>query len=107
MITRLPVKFAALMVAGACLAACESESAPPPVEDDGRATAEGEVLGGTISDDMLPLDTLRSQSPPQGSGSGSGSGSGDSSAEGSTVEIETDAASEPEEAVEAEVEQAE
>ena len=105
MITRLPVKFAALMVVGACLAACESESAPPPVEDDGRATAEGEVLGGTISDDMLPLDTLRSQSPPQGSGSGSGSG--DSSAEGSTVEIETDAASEPEEAVEAEVEQAE
>ena len=103
MITRLPVKFAALMVAGACLAACESESAPPPVEDDGRATAEGEVLGGTISDDMLPL---RSQSPPQGSGSGSGSGSGGSSAESSTVEIETDAASEPEEAAEAEVEQA-
>ena len=102
MITRLPVKFAALMVAGACLAACESESAPPPVEDDGRATAEGEVLGGTISDEMLPLDTLRSQSPPQGSGSGSGG----SSAEGST-EVETDAASEPEEAVEAEVEQAE
>ena len=105
MITRPLAKFAALVTAGAFLAACESESAPPPVEDDGRATAEGEVLGGTISDDMLPLDTLRSQSPPQGSGSGSGSG--DSSAEGSTVEIETDAASEPEEAVEAEVEQAE
>ena len=105
MITRPLAKFAALVTAGAFLAACESESAPPPVEDDGRATAEGEVLGGTISDEMLPLDTLRSQSPPQGSGSGSGSG--DSSAEGSTVEIETDAASEPEEAVEAEVEQAE
>ena len=102
MITRPLAKFAALVTAGAFLAACESESAPPPVEDDGRATAEGEVLGGTISDDMLPLDTLRSQSPPQGSGSGSGG----SSAEGST-EVETDAASEPEEAVEAEVEQAE
>ena len=102
MITRPLAKFAALVTAGAFLAACESESAPPPVEDDGRATAEGEVLGGTISDEMLPLDTLRSQSPPQGSGSGSGG----SSAEGSTVEIETDAASEPEEAAEAEVEQA-
>ncbi|MBO9511448.1 hypothetical protein [Erythrobacter sp. A6_0] len=102
MITRPLAKFAALVTAGAFLAACESESAPPPVEDDGRATAEGEVLGGTISDEMLPLDTLRSQSPSQGSGSGSGG----SSAEGST-EVETDAASEPEEAVEAEVEQAE
>ena len=102
MITRPLAKFAALVTAGAFLDACESESAPPPVEDDGRATAEGEVLGGTISDEMLPLDTLRSQSPPQGSGSGSGG----SSAEGST-EVETDAASEPEEAVEAEVEQAE
>ena len=102
MITRPLAKFAALVTAGAFLAACESERAPPPVEDDGRATAEGEVLGGTISDEMLPLDTLRSQSPSQGSGSGSGG----SSAEGST-EVETDAASEPEEAVEAEVEQAE
>ena len=102
MITRPLAKFAALVTAGAFLAACESESAPPPVEDDGRATAEGEVLGGTISAEMLPLDTLRSQSPSQGSGSGSGG----SSAEGST-EVETDAASEPEEAVEAEVEQAE
>ncbi len=29
-----------------------------------RTTAAGEVLGGTISDDMLPLDTVTSQSPP-------------------------------------------
>ena len=102
MITRPLAKFAALVTAGAFLAACESESAPPPVEDEGRATADGEGLGGTISDEMRPLDTLRSQSPSHGSGSGSGG----SSAEGST-EVETDAASEPEEAVEAEVEQAE
>lgn len=33
-------------------------------EEGGAAEAEGEVLGGTISDDMLPLDSLRSQSPP-------------------------------------------
>ena len=29
-----------------------------------RKTAAGEVLGGSISDDMLPLDTVTSQSPP-------------------------------------------
>lgn len=31
-------------------------------ESDNRA-AEGEVLGGTISDDMLPLEAVQSQSP--------------------------------------------
>lgn len=44
------------------LAACglgEDEKAA----DDTR-TAEGEIQGGTISDAMLPLDTLKSQSPP-------------------------------------------
>lgn len=45
------------------LVACESEPevAPPPVQDE--RTAEGEVLGGTISDAMLPLDERQSQSP--------------------------------------------
>ena len=33
-----------------------------PAADDGRA-APGEVLEGTISDAMLPLDTVRSQPP--------------------------------------------
>ena len=32
--------------------------------DAERRTAAGEVLGGSISDDMLPLDTVTSQSPP-------------------------------------------
>lgn len=32
--------------------------------DSERKTAAGEVLGGTISDDMLPLDAVTSQSPP-------------------------------------------
>lgn len=32
-------------------------------EGDARMAA-GEVRGGTISDDMLPLDTVKSQSPP-------------------------------------------
>lgn len=34
-------------------------------EADEDATARGEVLGGTITDDMLPLDTVTSQSPPR------------------------------------------
>lgn len=43
------------------LAACqqgEPEAAPA------GQRAEGEVLGGSISDEMIPLEQLRSQSPP-------------------------------------------
>ena len=42
------------------LAACESQTAPTG-ESGGRA--EGEVLGGTISDDMIPLEQLTSEAP--------------------------------------------
>jgi hypothetical protein len=44
------------------LAACDSSD--PAQTAPGGARAEGEVLGGTISDEMIPLDQLRSQSPP-------------------------------------------
>lgn len=40
------------------LAGCGSE----PADDDGRA-ASGEVLEGTISDAMLPVDRVRSEAP--------------------------------------------
>ncbi|MEE4153524.1 MAG: hypothetical protein V2I27_05140 [Erythrobacter sp.] len=64
-----------------CLAACEGASTP----DSGAAgeeggKAEGEILGGTISDDMLPLAELRSVSPPRApvatpdAGAGAGAG---------------------------------
>jgi len=43
----------------ALLAACGDDAAPT---DDGRS-ATGEVIEGTISDDMLPLATVRSQPP--------------------------------------------
>ncbi len=42
--------------------------------DAERETAAGEVLGGTISDDMLPLDTVTSQSPPLREGGGADKG---------------------------------
>lgn len=43
------------------LSAC-GDDGEPTVEDDGRE-ASGEVLEGTISDEMLPLDQVRSQPP--------------------------------------------
>ena len=48
----------------AVLTACGNET---PVEETGQEAdrdAKGEVVGGTIRDDMIPLDRLRSQSPP-------------------------------------------
>jgi hypothetical protein len=46
------------VILAALLAACGGE----PAADDGRA-ASGEVLEGTISDAMLPLDRVRSEAP--------------------------------------------
>lgn len=43
------------------LAACQGDPEPAPSEQG--TNAEGEVLGGTISDDMIPLEQLRSQAP--------------------------------------------
>ena len=56
-----------LLLASACLAlaAC-NETTETPAETDESRDARGEVLGGSISDDMLPLDTVTSQSPSQG-----------------------------------------
>ena len=46
------------------LAACGDDAADAPAEGDERG-ARGEVLGGTISDDMIPLDQLKSRAAPQ------------------------------------------
>ena len=66
------------------LAACDNggDAAGPE-----RKTAAGEVLGGSISDAMLPLDTVQSQSPPlretaAGDDDGDAAGSTDDSADG-------------------------
>lgn len=53
----LPV-LPALLLLSACGSEPESESV-----DSGKAA--GEVLGGTISDDMIALEQLTSQSPPE------------------------------------------
>ena len=56
-----------LLIASTCLAlaAC-NETSETPAETDESRDARGEVLGGSISDEMLPLDTVTSQSPSQG-----------------------------------------
>jgi hypothetical protein len=51
------------------IAACGQQ--PKPAADDSRS-AEGQVLGGTISDAMLPLDTVTSQPPPMPAGAAEG-----------------------------------
>ncbi len=54
--------FVAILPCLLLLAACGSD----PAADQGaggQGSAAGEVLEGSISDDMLPLDTIRSQAP--------------------------------------------
>ena len=54
-----------LAFAGALfLSGCEDEAEPVRDEAETGGKAAGEVLGGTISDDMLPLEQLTSTSPP-------------------------------------------
>lgn len=82
------------------LAACGSEPAPDQgAGEDG--TAAGEVLEGSISDEMLPLDTIRSQSPsleksPAASATGNASdeAEGDGDEEGGAADTTTEPTSE-------------
>lgn len=50
---------------------------------DGNATAGGEVLPGSASDAMLPLDTVRSQAPAAPKVEGTGKAKADDKAEAS------------------------
>ncbi|MEE4539838.1 MAG: hypothetical protein V2J51_15270 [Erythrobacter sp.] len=56
---RRSILFAALCL----LAACENTDTPDTAPGE-EGELSGDVLEGTISDEMLPLDTLRSQSSP-------------------------------------------
>lgn len=48
----------------AVLTACGNETPAEETQQEADRDAKGEVVGGTIGDDMIPLDRLRSQSPP-------------------------------------------
>ena len=56
------------------LAGCTGE----PKKDAGAGTAQGEVLPGSASDAMLPLDTVKSQAPlaPKSEGGEAGDAKG-------------------------------
>ena len=57
----MKLRTAPIISAIALLAACGGNEVQR--EEGGAGEAEGEVLGGSISDEMLPLDTVKSQSP--------------------------------------------
>ena len=63
------IRYAVLLIAAPLLAACGDDPAPV-VTEDSAAGASGDVLEGSISDEMLPLDRLESTSPPAGGGEG-------------------------------------
>ncbi len=92
----MKLKFApALIVPLLLLAACEDDAAQVDTPETG-GKAEGEVLGGTISDDMLPLEELTSTSPPAertstSSGSSAASDAGDEPAETPEAEAPSEA----------------
>ncbi|WP_421990131.1 hypothetical protein [Qipengyuania sp.] len=55
----------AVLLAGALLlSACGGDRPAEESAAEAERGAKGEVIGGTISDEMIPLDRLRSQSPP-------------------------------------------
>ena len=70
-------KFGVILPAIIALAACGDDPAPPATGD---GTASGKVLEGSISDAMLPLDTVQSQSPLLAPSSADSGGSDDVSA---------------------------
>lgn len=55
-----PARIAVMALLPLMLAACQGEAKKP---DAGAQTAKGEILEGSISDAMLPVDTVRSQPP--------------------------------------------
>lgn len=85
----MKLRFAMLALPALLLAGCGDSSA-----DDDERTASGEVLEGTISDGMLPLDTVTSQ-PPLVKAQPSAGASGEAA----------DAAEEPEDAATLDAEQ--
>lgn len=83
----------------AMLAACGDDVAEDDVEE--MTSASGEVLEGSISDAMLPIDEVRSRAP-QAEIVLEGSGSGGAAASAPAAEAPADEAAVPEPAAEAE-----
>lgn len=91
---RLPrqgeLRLTCLFLAPLALAACQGKEKPAET-----GTAQGEVLPGSVSDAMLPLDTVRSQPPlaplTEAAGkSGQGTASGKASGKGALPDEDED-----------------
>ncbi|MFA7587413.1 MAG: hypothetical protein WCY11_14680 [Novosphingobium sp.] len=94
MIRTVP-RFAMLAVvlpSALSLAACKGEQAPA-----GKGVATSEVLEGSASDAMLPLDTVRSQPPlaPQTAADADASGKPEATAKASATPSPAEAAPQP------------
>ncbi|UIP06662.1 hypothetical protein LY632_13395 [Erythrobacter sp. SDW2] len=76
-----------VLAATLALAACGSDKAPVAAEG---ANAQGEILGGTISDAMLPLDELESESPPMKAAAGEGGAASNGTAKDDSADEATD-----------------
>jgi hypothetical protein len=79
------VRLACLIALPLALAACGRN------EPDAKARAAGEILEGSVSDAMLPLDTVRSQ-PPLAPRTEAAKPGGKADDEGEAAEETTDAA---------------
>ncbi len=76
------MKRAAILLAPVLLlaTACEDTAEPDPESTEQGGEVAGDVLGGSISDDMIPLDELQSQSPPAERSAGDGEAASDDAA---------------------------
>jgi len=83
MMTGKSLSLAASIAALALLSACGDSEEAPETEATADAGPQGEVRGGTISDAMLPLDSVKSQSPQRGGGGGDDDAADDASPDAS------------------------
>ena len=82
MMTGKSLSLAASIAAALLLSACGDSEEAPETEATADTGPQGEVRGGTISDAMLPLDSVKSQSPQRG-GSGDDDAADDASPDAS------------------------
>lgn len=67
------------LLAAATLAGCGSDPQPAPSAEANGSGAAGEVQGGSISDAMLPLESVTSQAPSRGGEGDNEEGGGEAS----------------------------
>lgn len=77
------LRLALILVAPLALSACGSGTSDKKQKD--QRTAAGEILPGSISDAMLPYDTVRSQPPLAPHETGKPGAKGDPAAEAGTA----------------------